>query len=315
MTTIQENKVKPIQDVIIIGRGAVGITFGSIFQKALGSKHFRFAANEERVARYQQGNLVVNDQKDPFSYTSHPSDFQKADLILILTKAGGLEEAIEIAKEYTKEDSIILSGINGILSEERLYEEFGYGNVLRSIAQKMDALYANENAHFSTPGELVVGAEKEEQLEMLERLCTFFDSISFPYLRSENIIQDAWKKLMVNCALNQICAVYHATYGDIVSKPELKALLIEVMQEVKEVANAQSIALSDAMIDEWVASIETFDPESMPSMAQDALAKRKTEKELFSGTVVPLAHQYGIKVPQLEKLYEQLCALEKSYGK
>ena len=40
-----------------------------------------------------------------------------------------------------------------------------------------------------------------------------------------------------------------------------------------------------------------LNPEGMPSMRQDGMAKRYSEVELFSGTVIPLAQKHGIDVP------------------
>ena len=59
--------------------------------------------------------------------------------------------------------------------------------------------------------------------------------------------------------------------------------------------------------------MDTFDYEGMPSMRQDVLAHRKTELGLFSGTVIPIAHQYGIKVPHLEELYHLIQDIEKDF--
>ena len=45
-------------------------------------------------------------------------------------------------------------------------------------------------------------------------------------------------------------------------------------------------------------------------MCQDIMAGRRTEKELFSGTIRRLAAEHGISVPVNDFLYEKLQELE-----
>lgn len=49
----------------------------------------------------------------------------------------------------------------------------------------------------------------------------------------------------------------------------------------------------------------------MPSMAQDRLARRKSEVMLFSGTLIPMAEKKGIETPCLSMLYEKILQYEK----
>ena len=61
------------------------------------------------------------------------------------------------------------------------------------------------------------------------------------------------------------------------------------------------------------AALETLDPAGMPSMAQDRIARRKTEVEEFSGTICRLAAEHGIEVPQNEWLYQRIREIEASW--
>ena len=47
-----------------------------------------------------------------------------------------------------------------------------------------------------------------------------------------------------------------------------------------------------------------------PSMAQDMVSGRKSELELFSGTVVPIARKLSIDAPVLTSLLEKITAME-----
>ncbi|MCF0245828.1 MAG: hypothetical protein HUJ55_03290, partial [Ileibacterium sp.] len=88
------------------------------------------------------------------------------------------------------------------------------------------------------------------------------------------------------------------------------SIFTDAMKEVKTVANAMNIPLSDEMVDYWVNSLKTYDPDSMPSMRQDVLAGRQTEEALFSKTVVPLAQKLHIQTPVLSMLMEKIDAID-----
>ena len=56
-------------------------------------------------------------------------------------------------------------------------------------------------------------------------------------------------------------------------------------------------------------------PDGYPSMRQDALAGRKTEVELFAGTVVRLAEKHGISVPVNASYYKRIREKEEGLEK
>ena len=51
----------------------------------------------------------------------------------------------------------------------------------------------------------------------------------------------------------------------------------------------------------------------MPSMRQDGLAHRRSEVELFSGTVCRLAKKHSLSVPVNEWLYARVKEMEAAY--
>ena len=61
------------------------------------------------------------------------------------------------------------------------------------------------------------------------------------------------------------------------------------------------------------AIIDGLDPAAEPSMRQDGKARRKSEVDLFAGTVCRLGKKHGIPVPVNDWLYEQILAMEAAY--
>ena len=59
----------------------------------------------------------------------------------------------------------------------------------------------------------------------------------------------------------------------------------------------------------------TFNPDGMPSMRQDVLAKRPTEVEQFAGVVRRLAKKHGMPTPANDFFYEKIREIEANYNK
>lgn len=311
--TQQEPKaaeIRPIEKVLIFGRGSVGLTEGLILSKVLKEGNFAFAADPKRIERYRSEPLMVDGKPAAFRYADSADEFGKADLILIASKYGALKEIMELMEPYMDEKTIVMSAINGIVSEEDLRRRFPDHTVIRTIAQKMDSVYDGQNMNHSQTGELVFGADLENQQEVIRRICELFERSGLPYVLSEDILYDQWNKLMLNCGINEVCAAYNATYGQVLDQPELLKIFMDSMEEVRKTAAAEGINLKEDEPEKWAQAVAKLGYGAMPSMAQDVKHNRPTELSLFAGTIIPLARKHGVPVPVLEDLYSKIDAID-----
>lgn len=300
--------MKKIKRIGIIGRGAIGALYGYLLQQ--NDCEISFIVDETRKERYEKNPLVINEQMTSFCYVT---EGEPLDLIMIATKYSGLHSALNQIEGFVDDETIVLSCLNGISSEEICRKRFGFDRVVRCIVQGMDSTYLNNTVDFSNVGEILFGAENEIQKESVTRLKDFFTEHAIPYRICEDIVREQWNKLMLNCGINQVCASYGTGYGGCQDGGPYQALFIQAMQEVLKVANAKGIDLRQEDIQAWVCLVNQLRAHGMPSMAQDILAKRKTELPLFSGTIVPLAKEMNIPVPTLTMLKEKIEELEEDF--
>lgn len=291
----------------IIGRGAIGILY-AMQMRQYGCQP-DILVDPIRKQRYENTPLTVNGQPVHFHYVV-PDGTTTYDLILIMTKIGGLASALETIAPAVGDDTILLSCLNGITSEDVVRARFPANPVIRTIVQGMDTVYLNDECTFSHIGQILIGAETPEEIPVVDRLKDYFDTIHMPCQVCEDIILAQWNKLMLNCGVNQICAAHDCGYHDAVTT--YRPQFIQAMTEVKTVANALDIPLTDKDIENWLTVCEGLEGDAMPSMAQDMKAGRKTELELFSGTIVPLAHDLHIPVPELEDLQKRIEKIEQA---
>lgn len=302
--------MKPIEKVLVFGRGAVGLTLGQILFEHLGPEHFAFGCNAARREKYEKDPVKINGKPVVFPYTDDPEAFGKADLILFFTKYSALPAVMEEAAPFMDEHTILMCGTNGILSESDLRKRFPENITLRTIAQKMDSVYADNQLTFENYGELVFGEDGEGQHDAAMAVKALFDACHFPYIESAQIVKDQCSKLMVNCGINQICAAFGLNYGDVASDPRWNAMFREAMEEARAVLNQDGAGLEEEQVLSWLEAEKKFAPEGMPSMAQDVKAGRPTELILFSGTILPMARQSQTAVPVLQDFYDRIAAID-----
>ena len=146
--------MKDIQTVGIVGLGALGVLFGS--RLLAGGADVRVIADETRAARYRREGVTANGVLVTFTYVT-PQEAQPVDLLIFATKAGGLAGAMETAAPFIGPDTLMLSVLNGITSEEKIAARFGEENVLYATAQGMDAVREGNALTCAHPGVIVLG--------------------------------------------------------------------------------------------------------------------------------------------------------------
>ena len=111
--------MKQIQKISLIGLGAMGVFFAPRLAAAYG-EDFRVIASGERKTRLESRGVTVNKINYKFPILTPETSGDPADLILIGVKGYALEQAIEDIRNQVGENTLIISLLNGVDSEERL---------------------------------------------------------------------------------------------------------------------------------------------------------------------------------------------------
>ena len=128
-----------------------------------------------------------------------------------------------------------------------------------------------------------------------------------------DMVRRQWGKLMLNVGLNQACMVFECDYGGVQKPGKARETMLGAMREAQMIAGHEGHVITDSEFDEWVALLDSFAPQGKPSMRQDGEAHRKSEVELFAGTMVRLARKHGVDVPVNAWLYEKVKEMEAAY--
>ena len=295
-----------IQHIDIVGLGALGVMYADFFTRKLGKECVRVLADKERIERYRKETVTFNGKVCDFNYRDAAEETESAQLLLFTVKYGALQQAMEEVAHLVGPDTILLSALNGIRSEEDLGRKFGKEKVIHCIAQKMAAMKEGNAAVCTNPGELALGVLDEGKKKNLDVVKLFFDETGFPYSCPENMRHAMWAKLLCNVGVNQTLALYGGTYRDVQKEGEAREMMKAAMRETILVANAEGVDLTEKDLHEWVGIIDGLNPDGEPSMRQDSKAGRKTEVVLFAGTICELGKKHCIATPVNDIFMEKI---------
>ena len=300
-----------IRKVGLIGLGALGVMYAERLTDA--GANLIVIADKARAARYARDGVYSNGRRLALSYRT-PEEAEPVDLLIIATKYGGLAEAMETAAPFVDPDTLMLSVINGISSEERMAGRFGPENVLYAVAKGTDATKTGNRLVYRKHGVIVLGEREPGVItERVRRVAEYLDAHGLTGVPVADMVRRQWGKLMLNVGLNQTVMVFEGDYATVQAPGKPRDIMIAAMREVQTLAALEGYPLPEAEFDEWIAMVDSLTPTGKPSMRQDGEAHRPSEVELFAGTIVRRAHKHGLDVPVNRWLYETVKRMEAAY--
>lgn len=301
-----------IKTVAIVGMGALGLMYGEHIQRQSGEGSVCFLMDSDRVKRYQRAGYTVNGEPVVFPIVDG-REAEPVDLVIVATKYNGLRSAMEVMEKAVGEHTIIISVLNGISSEKILAEKYSENQIIPCVALGMDAMRDGYDLCYANKGSLRIGITKEAQRPALKAVVKYFNSIQMPYGVEEDIMHAMWCKFFLNVGINQTCMVYETTYSGALTDETSSKDLFGAMREVMAIAKPEGIDITEKDLEHYVGILKTLKPDGYPSMRQDALAHRKSEVDMFAGTVIEIANKHGIPVPVNEKYYRIVKEMESQY--
>ena len=299
--------MKEIKNVLICGIGAVGSIYANKINEH-NSENLRILVDTQRLEKYKNSPKIFNGKELKFNYILPEAKDYKADLIIIATKYDGLLQAVENIANFISEDTIILSLLNGVTSEQILAEKYGAQHVLLSYFIGHSAMRQGNIINHDGVGKIVFGARgKDSKLveqENIKRVKEFFEKTKIEYQIPDDMYHSLWLKFMLNVSTNQPSAILKMTFGQMQSNEKFIKFMVEIMKEVQILAQKEGVNNTETMIDEALISFNQMSKNGKTSMLQDIEAGRKTEMEMFAGHIIKLGEKYNIPTPYNKILKE-----------
>ncbi len=292
-----------IKNILLCGLGGIGCVCASAIKDNIQDRNLKILIDKNRYSKYIEQPTVFNSKKYIFDYILPENKEFKADLIIIATKNDGLKSAIENIKNFIDKDTIIISLLNGIHSEKEIQKYYPENKILISFYIGCSCIREGRNIKQNGNYELVIGIKNKEDIHILNKTKELFDETNIKYKISENIIEEYWKKFLVNIGVNQLCASTGLKLNEIRQNENLTEELKNLMKEAKIIAEKEGIKNTEAIYNSAENFLLNELPNAHPSMLQDIEAGRKTEVDIFAGEIIRLSNKHNIDTPINKKIY------------
>lgn len=308
--------MKDIENVIICGIGAVGSIYADKIHR-YNSKSLRVLVDKDRLENYTKNPKIFNGKPLNFNYILPEDNNFKADLIIIATKYDGLKEVINNIENFVKDDTIIISLLNGVTSEDFIAEKYGWKHLPIAYYFGHSAMRDGNNITHDGVGYIIFGVKDKAKTDIcdIEIVKRYFDKVGIDYKTPDDMLHAYWLKYMLNVSSNQPSAILRMTFGQMQNNSKFIEFMKNIIMEVGEIAKAEGVKNTEIMYEEAMNSLYKMTPNGKTSMLQDVEAGRKTEVGLFADTMINFGKKHNIPTPYNMVLKGLIEIIHENYRK
>lgn len=299
-----------MKNIVLIGRGAVGAVYATKLHDTLGSDTFRVAVDDARKSRYEAQQFLFNGKQYNFNYFTPKEEDEKADLLIIATKWGGYADAMALCDPLVGADTLVLPLLNGLGAYRMACERWGADKVLRGFyigntaSRSVGVAEVVQDGHYRTNFGDDINVEPYSK--RVARIKDLFDKTGIKYTIPENMVTAQWQKFIINIGTNQPTGLYRYSYGELIASAEALGLAHNLMGEACAIAQSLGVTEADQLFERANQAMRKFASHDYSSMAQDVIAGRSTEVDIFAGEVVRLGAELGVATPFHEQFIAEL---------
>lgn len=312
-----------IQKVALIGAGGIGSYLIWGFS-SLPKEDFIIIADGKRGDKLRENGIVINGELYHLNVKT-AEEAGKVDLIFATTKYGSLPQVLPLIQKLTGENTIVMSLMNGVDSEELIAETIGKKHVVSSLLRIAAQRRVNSNGPDTVDFNIPQGIRglyygKEDPLTergkvQLEALSELFSRSRLLTHLSHTIISDIWAKYLFNIGQNIPQAIIGCGSGAYGDSEHLCWMKEQLEEEVIAVAKAKGVIMNASILEpgkkgKGAGYTAAESPAVRHSTLQDLDAHRHTEIEMLCGRMVEMGRALGIPTPYNAFAYHIIKALE-----
>ena len=216
----------------------------------------------------------------------------------------------QLASELLSKEGIAISLQNGLGHSEYLSKKIGRENVLGCTITH-GAWRDVNSVHWAGRGDIILGSLEGKPPS--SKINDFISLLSYSNLSpkwSENIDKEIWIKLLINIAINPICAITGLRNGEILMQNDIWNQSYSTMIEASMIANSSGIDIDSNDLVTKLKSIIKSTEKNRCSMLQDIMNGKKTEIDSLCGEIVSKGESLGIPTPLNAMLYALVKGIE-----
>lgn len=317
--------------ILVAGVGAMGSIYAALFADvghdvwAIDQwvEHANAIANNGLKIEGASGDRTVRNIR----VVQTASQAGPVDIVIIATKASGVETAAKAVADALTPSTIIITIQNGLGAGERIARYLPAEQILLGVAEGFGAsIVAPGHVHHFAMKMIRIGSmrpvtiqnsgsanRQEEKINKpahhsaltdanIESVAAMWREAGFNVTAFDDIAQLIWEKFICNVAYSAPCTVFKYTIAELLNNSESRKISQACAVEAWQVAQAKKIHLSFTDPVEYVTDFGKRLGDARPSMLLDHIDSRKSEVDAINGMVPVVAVEEGLTAPYNEVL-------------
>jgi 2-dehydropantoate 2-reductase len=310
-------KMKSKYSIVIAGIGGVGGYIGGL----LAAKYHHSEDVEVIfVARglhkdkiISNGLKLITEDKEqlvsPDMVIENISEIKSVDLLICCVKSYDLLKTMEQFGNCITSTTLILPLENGVDASDKIKSVIPGANIVDGC------IYLN--SRIVEPGmvkqcgkvhSLFFGSNNIDKIQ-LNRILTLLINAGIDAAISDNIQQTLWEKFVFISAIATATSYANATIGEVVTVEQTKQLLLQLISEIKSVANAKGITVAENISNKIIEKASAMPFEATSSMHSDIKNGKASEVTSLTEYVVNEGKKLNIATPTYKLMFEKLVRM------
>jgi 2-dehydropantoate 2-reductase len=301
--------------ILIAGVGGVGGYFGGILANyffkndAVEIIFFARGAHLEKIKK--DGLIVIQSNEElhvhPNLVSSNTHEIGIVDYIIVCCKTFDLENITSQLLPCINKNTVMLPLLNGVESAEKIKQIAPLAKVLNGCTYIVS--YIKEAGVVENKGNIqriFLGSMHQDQARATE-LLKLLKQADIDANLSETINEIVWEKFYMISANSTATSYFNASVGEILNDENKYHFLLNLLNEVHQLALAKGIIFKEDMIAKTVLKLKSLPYETTSSMQRDFMKiNGKTELESITGYVVNESKKLHIDTPNFNIAYNKL---------
>jgi 2-dehydropantoate 2-reductase len=305
-----------IHRTCVVGAGAIGSLYAAHLARV--AESLVLTRRPEHAAALNAEGLRVSGRHDfavDVTAAADPGDLPEPEVVIIATKATGLEPAaVALAGRWP--GATVITVQNGLGAEEIVRRHGGW-QLVSGVTFMSGTKHSDTHVEYILDTATWLGPWSGTPFEHVQEIAALLVESGLQAQALRDLRPAQWSKLIFNASVNAVAALTglphdgHFAAEDVAA--DLGHLVHALVDEGKRVAAAAGIELND---DPWEMNVLATKRGSahFPSMLEDVRAQRATEVDLITGALVREAERHGVDAPLHTALYGLVKAREASYS-
>jgi 2-dehydropantoate 2-reductase len=301
--------------VCVVGAGVIGSLYAAHLARV--AEVSALTRREEHAAALRERGLRVTGRADftvHLAASTSPDELPAPELVIVACKSTDLEAAARRVEGHWP-DAIVMTVQNGIGADE-VVGRYGDWRQLAAVTFMSGTRHGDTEVEYVLDTATWLGPSRGTTPDDARAVAELIEASGLKAEAFDDLRPAQWSKLIFNATVNTVAAITglrHDHHFAALERPDdLGHLVKALMDEGKAVAAAIGVELGE---DPWEMNVLATQRghRHYPSMLEDVDARRRTEIDMITGSLVRAAQRAGVPVPLHETMQCLVKAKEASW--